>query len=322
MCEATGAPAGTYGGISQPSSGQINTTTSGNRNLDVERAKTWTLGLVLQPTFVPRLSVTVDYFNIKITDLISAPAQNDILNGCYSAALNPAQTPNAFCALIRRNPLTGSLNGAGETPGVILSSSNLGRLSTAGVDLGVNYTVPLRNLFPSSDASLRFGFNATWINYYRNQATPNSINRECAGYYSTSCTNPRPKWKWNARVAYVDGGFNASLLWNHQSKVALEPIRPAGISLDTPAPGNTAAGYNSILPAFRQIGAYDYFDLSLRYDVNESLQFGFLIENLFNKKAPLVGAGVAGTAFNNGNTMPTTYDVIGRAFTLSTKLRF
>lgn len=317
LCEATGAPVGTYGGISQPSSGQINVTTSGNPNLDVERAKTYTLGLVFQPSFIPRLSITADYFNIKIRDLISAPSQNDILNGCYTTALNPAQTPNAFCALIARNPLTGSLNGAGETPGVILSSSNLGRLSTAGIDVGVNYRIPV-----GEDGAIRLGANGTWMDYYRVQATPNSINRECAGYYSTSCTNPRPKWKWNARVGYSDGPFDVTLMWNHISGVELEPIRPTGITLNTPAPGNTPASYNSILPAFRQIGAYDYFDLTLRFDVSENFELGMLVENLFDKKAPLVGAGVAGTSFNNGNTMPTTYDVIGRAYTVSAKLRF
>lgn len=332
LCEATGAPTGTYGGISQPSSGQINVTTSGNPNLDVERAKTYTLGLVFQPTFVPRFSITLDYFNIKINDLISAPSQNDILDGCYSTALNPARTPNAFCALISRNPLTGSLNGAGETPGVKLASSNLGKLTTAGVDLGMNYTLPLDEVFGSGNGKLRFGFNATWLDYYRSQATPNSINRECAGYYSTSCTNPRPEWKWNSRIGYSDGPIDVSLMWNHVSSVQLERERPAGTPLNTPAPGGlkpfctirNAMGIcqDGILPAFRQIDAYDYFDLSVRFDVNDNFELGFLVENLFDKKPPLVGAGVAGTAFNNGNTMPTTYDVIGRSYTVSAKLAF
>lgn len=316
LCEATGAPAGTYGGISQPSSGQINVTTSGNPNLDVERAKTYTLGAVLTPSFLPRFSLTVDYFNIKIEDLISAPSQNDILNGCYSATLNPSQTSNAFCALIARNPLTGSLNGAGETPGVILSSSNLGRLETAGIDLGVNYSIPI------GENSLRLGFNGTWLDYYRVQATPNSIFRDCTGFYSTSCTNPRPEWKWNARVSYSFGPADVSLFWNHVSSVELESPRPAGTALDTPAPGNTDAAFNSILPAFREIGAYDYFDLSVKFDVTDNFQMGILVENLFDEAPPLVGSGVGGTAFNSGNTFPTTYDVIGRAFTINARMRF
>lgn len=322
LCSATGAPAGTYGGISQPSSGQINVTTSGNPNLDVEKAKTYTLGAVLTPTFIPRFAITVDYFDIKISDLISAPSQNDILNGCYSATLNPSQTPNGFCQLIGRNPLTGSLNGAGETPGVILGSSNLGRLSTAGIDLGVTYSMPLGTVLSGEDASLRFGVNGTWLKSYQVQATPISITRDCKGYYSTSCTNPRPEWKWNGRVTFKDGPFDASLLWNHISKVKLEDIRPTGIPLTTAAPGNTASAYNSIMSAFRQVSAYDYFDLALKFEVNENIEMGLLVENMFDTQPPLLGGGVAGTSFNSGNTLPTTYDVIGRAYTLNARLKF
>jgi iron complex outermembrane receptor protein len=336
LCESTGAPAGTYGGISQPSSGQINVTTSGNPNLDVERATTYTLGAVFTPNFIPRFSVTADYFNIKIDDLISAPSQNDILNGCYSAALNPGQTPNAFCELIRRNPLTGSLNGAGETPGVVLASSNLGRLETAGVDVGMAYNLNLADFVGSDAGSLRFGFNLTWLDYYHIQGTPNSINRDCTGYYSTSCTNPRPEWKWNARATYSTGPVDLSLLWNHVSSVKLEPFNATAIQpLSTPQPGgpnpvctlpagntNPALCTNGVFDAYEQIDAYNSFDLAISFDVSEHFEMNLLVENLLNKKPPLVGAGVGGTAFNNGNTFPTTYDVIGRAYTVSGRLKF
>lgn len=316
LCEATGAPAGTYGGISQPSSGQINVTTSGNPLLDVERATTYTLGGVFTPGFVPRLSITVDYFNIKIRDLISAPSQNDILNGCYSTTLNPSQTPNAFCTLIRRNPLTGSLNGAGETPGVILGSSNLGRLETAGIDLGVNYRQPI-----GEDQSLNFAFNGTWLDYYHIQATPNSINRDCTGVYSTSCTNPRAEWRWNARAGFQTGPLDLSLLWTHTSSVRLEP------AASTPAPALTTPQFGgpnpaTVLDAYERIKAYNYFDLAIRFNATDNFELGLLVENLFDKQPPLVGAGVGGTSFNNGNTFPTIYDVVGRSFTISAKAKF
>ena len=315
LCEATGAPGGTFGGISQPSSGQINVTTSGNPLLDVERATTYTLGGVFTPRAIPRFSLTVDYFNIKIRDLISAPSQNDILNGCYSAALNPSQTPNGFCQLIGRNPLTGSLNGAGETPGVILGSSNLGRLETAGIDLGLAYTLPI------GSNALKLGFNGTWLDYYHIQATPISINRDCTGVYSTSCTNPRAEWRWNARVGYQVGPMDISLLWTHTSSVRLEPAAPTTLpAREVPQFGGPNPA--TVLDAFERIDAYDYFDLALRFDASDNLELGLLVENLLDKDPPLVGAGVGGTAFNNGNTFPTIYDPVGRAYTVSARLKF
>jgi outer membrane receptor protein involved in Fe transport len=56
--------------------------------------------------------------------------------------------------------------------------------------------------------------------------------------------------------------------------------------------------------------------------VSEHLDLSLTVDNLFDKKPPLVGSGVGGTAFNSGNTFPTTYDVVGRYFTFGTRLRF
>ncbi|SEH16620.1 TonB-dependent Receptor Plug Domain [Sphingopyxis sp. YR583] len=318
LCQYTGAPAASIGNISSPTSGQINATTSGNPNLDVERAKTWTLGVVLQPSFVPSLALTVDYFNIKVKDAISNPAAGDILNGCYSTALNPSQTPNAFCDLIKRSPNNGSLNGAGETPGVILAGSNLGQIETAGIDLGLTYRLDL-----GEDSGLRFSFNGTWLDYYHFQATPNAINRDCTGYYSTNCTNPRAEWKWNSRLTYSNGPFDISLMWNHISSVRLEPAAlPAGQRPALDVPQTAGPNPANIFDAYERIKAYDYFDLTVAAEVNENFTFTFGVENLFDKKPPVVGATIGGTAFNNANTFPSLYDTIGRSYSVTTRLKF
>jgi outer membrane receptor protein involved in Fe transport len=144
------------------------------------------------------------------------------------------------------------------------------------------------------------------------------------GRYSTGCTNARPKWKWNVRGTYSSGPFSASLLWTHLSGVEFEPIGPAAgtVPLTTPQAGSSSSAYNGVLAAFRNIPAYDYFDLNLGVDVTKELSLSLLVENLFDKQPPQLGSGVAGTAFNNGNTMPTTYDPIGRSFTVSARVKF
>ncbi|HEY0414083.1 MAG TPA: TonB-dependent receptor [Allosphingosinicella sp.] len=322
LCEGTGAPAGSYGSIPTPSSSQINVTTQGNPNLDVERANTYTLGAVLTPDFMPGFALTVDYFNIVVKNAITQPAQGDILDGCYKASLNPSQTLNAFCALISRNPLNGSLNGAGDTPGVITGYSNLGQIETAGVDVGVTYRLDLRNLGLAGDpGALRFGFNGTWLDYYHFQANPNSINRDCTGYYSTNCTNPRAKWKWNGRMTYSTGPVDVSLLWNHISSVKIEPFLLAALQpLRTPQPGGPNP--STVFDPYEKIKAYNYFDLTVRFQPSEHFELTATVENLLDKKPPLVGANVGGTAYNSGNTFPTIYDPIGRAFTVGARLKF
>ncbi|WP_294330136.1 TonB-dependent receptor [uncultured Sphingomonas sp.] len=305
LCVATGAPANTIGSIAQPSSGQINNTTAGNRNLDVERAKTLTLGGVFTPTFLKGFSMKVDYFRIKVSNAITQPAQADILNGCYSASLNPNYVNNAFCALIGRNPLTGTLNGAGETPGVILGYSNLGLIRTAGIDLGIDQRVLLQDIGIQDSGAISIGFNGTYLDYYRFQANPNSIDRNCTGRYSAGgCTNPRAKLRWNGRLTYDREAFDVSLLWTHISHVSLED--PIG----------------SILPQFARIPAYDYFDLSFGVRPTKNLSFNLTVNNLLDKDPPLVGSGVGGTSYNSGNTFPTIYDPIGRSYTLAARLTF
>lgn len=321
LCIATGAPAGSIGSIPAPTTGQINATTSGNRNLDVERAKTYTLGLVLTPTMLPRFSATIDYFNIKVSDAISFPATGDILNGCYSASLNPGQQVNAFCQLIKRNPLTGSLNGGAETLGVILAGSNLGTIETAGIDVGVSYRIPLSFGVVDNSSTVAFSFNGTYLDHYRFQATPNSINRDCTGYYSLNCTNPRARYKWNSRVTYSSGPFTASLLWNHIGGVKLEPFQATVTTpISTPQPGGPNP--STVLEAFRRISARDYFDLSLRADVSKRFELTLTIDNLLDKDPPLVGSNVGGSAFNNGNTFPTIYDPLGRSYTIGARVKF
>jgi iron complex outermembrane receptor protein len=56
--------------------------------------------------------------------------------------------------------------------------------------------------------------------------------------------------------------------------------------------------------------------------VNDHLTFTAGVRNLLDKKPPLVGSTAGSTAYNSGNTYPSTYDVLGRLFTVSGKLRF
>ena len=74
VCLAQGAPVGTIGLITNPTAAQANIVTGGNLELEPEKANTWTLGVVFQPEFLPRFSMSLDYYNIKVTDLIGAAA--------------------------------------------------------------------------------------------------------------------------------------------------------------------------------------------------------------------------------------------------------
>ncbi|MHC5112636.1 MAG: TonB-dependent receptor plug domain-containing protein, partial [Planctomycetota bacterium] len=143
ICVAQGAPAAAIGAIPQPSAAQINATAGGNVNLDVEEATSLTLGLVATPRQIPGLTVSVDYFDIEVTGAITTPNPGDILTPCFGANSDGNGSDPTQCANIGRNPINGSLNGGGETLGLILQLSNLGEIVTSGIDFRVNYTLPL-----------------------------------------------------------------------------------------------------------------------------------------------------------------------------------
>ena len=111
----------------------------GNPNLKEETSDSVTIGLVLQPTFVPGFSLAVDYFDIQIDDVITAPSAQQILNACYDAP----SLGNQFCPLFQRAGAGGGPND--EMPFQILEGSlqqvvlNYARSNARGVDVEVSY---------------------------------------------------------------------------------------------------------------------------------------------------------------------------------------
>lgn len=104
-------------------------TTSGNLDLNQETARTWTAGLVLTPSFVPRLSITADWYDIDLKNAIRTDDINAIANQC----VDEPSIDNQFCALITRSPTTGYVSDYSVKP------QNVARFATAGLDLAINY---------------------------------------------------------------------------------------------------------------------------------------------------------------------------------------
>ena len=85
------------------------------------------------PRFAPGLSVSVDYFDIEVEDLISTFGAEQ-----HAECVLRASTIAAACSRIHRNPANGSLwVGDGNVDDLNI---NIGGLQTSGVDLNLNYT--------------------------------------------------------------------------------------------------------------------------------------------------------------------------------------
>ena len=324
VCVAQGAAPGLIGSIQNPTASQANISSGGNVNVKPETSNSYTFGTVLTPGFVPGLSLTVDYYNIKIKKAITTPTAADILTACFGAdPRNPpasvAASPN--CTSIRRNPLTGGLDGDPSiTPGLFGSLSNLGALATDGIDVALNYKRDLG----FADLTFSTVGNYTFSSKFQSNTITNSLNRECVGFYSSNCASPQPKFQWTTRTTLGFSGIDLSVQWRHIDKFRQEPDDIANgngpVFAGTLAiPGSTQDGR---VVDFGRIPSYDYFDVSARFSVGDHLEFVLTANNILNKQPPLVGLGVGSTAFNSGNTYPSTYDALGRAYAVSAKIKF
>ncbi len=71
----------------------------GNPNLDPETSDSYTVGAVFQPSFAPGFTLSVDYYNITVNQVITSLGAQAIINRCYD---DPVGLDNPFCSAITR----------------------------------------------------------------------------------------------------------------------------------------------------------------------------------------------------------------------------
>ncbi|MCW2392921.1 outer membrane receptor protein involved in Fe transport [Sphingobium sp. B1D7B] len=132
--------------------------TGGNRNLQEETARTWTAGVVLQPSFIPGLSLTFDWYDIKIAGAINTPTPTELAELC----VDQPTIDNVYCQNIFRDPTSGFVLGDGNDParrnGFIIGPENVAAFRTAGADFSVNYVFTPGNL-----GQFRFGLTGGYL---------------------------------------------------------------------------------------------------------------------------------------------------------------
>jgi outer membrane receptor protein involved in Fe transport len=290
---------------------QYNGFVGGNPNLNPEKATTKTVGVVLQPRFIPRLALTVDYWTIKLTGAIQGFGADTILADCVAKTTNPSQ-PAPSCALIHRNP-AGSL-WLSPQGYVIDLPHNVGGIKTDGIDVNASYSYRFGSL-----GNLSASFIGTYLRKY---ITDNGLADpyDCAGFYGSTCSGagvsssaPMPHWRHKLRLTLqMPVGIGISAQWRYVGKVRNEHLS-----------GDSAlAGDVPVLGA--HIKGQSYFDLASTFTVGDHYNFRLGVNNIFDRNPPLVtsslGSCPAGPC--NGNTYPGTWDALGRYIYAAATLNF
>jgi outer membrane receptor protein involved in Fe transport len=294
QCARTGVTAAQFGNINPNVAEQYNGLLGGNPNLEPETADSYTLGIVLQPRFLPRFALTVDAFDIRIQDTIGVIGADVIINQCLATG-DPF-----FCSRVNRAPGNGSL---WLTPAGFIRdvNANVGRLSTRGIDINGSYTQPLGGM-----GSLAFSFVGTYLD--KLVVTPlEGISYDCAGFFGASCTTPNPQWRHKFRVTYTaPNGIGLSAQWRHFSGVDNDLLSD-DVDL-CPNAATTGCASQAGLGGQR-IRQQNYLDLVLTARIGDHYSFRLGANNILDRIPPTL---VTPAPFGNGNTYPQVYDSLGR----------
>jgi outer membrane receptor protein involved in Fe transport len=299
ICTAEGVPSGAYGTTALQPNSQIESLFGGNENLEEEVADTFTAGVVLQPDWLDGLTLTVDYYDIQIEDVISTVPVQEVLDGCY------VDGTQSLCDLVDRS-------GSGTIQFITLNNQNLAELKYRGIDFDADYQFD-----PAVFGFDNVGtFSTRFVGTYRIEESFTAFDGQpavdCAGTYrgrfgGCFIDQPKPEWKHTMFLTHNIGELSTTLRWRYIGEVtADDSVDPSGNNDDFRDLRATT------------IDAYNYFDLSSNYQLTENLRFAAGINNLLDNDAPILSDSFAEQA----NTWPATYDPFGRSFFVSATLSF
>ncbi len=295
-CMRTGVTAAQYGRIVDSAAGQYNALFGGNPNLKPETSKSKTLGVVLEPTrdFV----ASIDYFNIKVEDVVGNAPPQIILNQCLDTG------DATFCGLIQRDQL-GTLWATPQAQ-IVATNANLSKLKTSGFDVTASYNMRLHNL-----GKLNFTLVGTYLKEFITEPIPGLGEYDCAGLFGATCGTPLPEWRHKVRATWsTPWNVDLALSWRYFKEVK-----------------NDASSNNPLLsgpvPAIdEKMKAMNYFDVAATWNATKNIILTGGINNLFDKDPPIVNQTLAGAPFGNGNTYPVVYDALGRKVFVTLTAKF
>jgi len=294
-CARTGLSAALYNTNLDSPAGQYNRLTGGNPALKAESSKSVTLGIVVQP--VKDMSFSIDYFDIKVTDTISAVSASTTLDQCL-------RTGDAkFCSLVTRDR-AGTLWLLPQSQ-IVETNQNIGATSTKGYDFGFNYALGLGGM-----GNLGINATGTLLKALVTEEVPGLGSYDCVGLYGLDkCGSPNPEWRHKIRGTWATPwNVDVALTWRYMSKVVIQESSDQSL-LNT----------NPFQPVNKTLAAQNYIDLAGSWAATKGLTIGFGINNLFDKDPPVV---VVGTGQGNGNTFPGVYDALGRKVFLNGTFKF
>ena len=282
---------------------QLSGAKAANFPIGPEQGKSFDLGAVYSPSFVPGLSLTLDAWRIYLKGTITSVGAQTVLNLCSAGN-------DVYCPLIRRTQ--GGPN-AGQPITIVEPTTNLGRIDVKGTDLSGSYGLPAT---PFGQFTLNA--SVTYMDRFDIQTAPGApgntvfhaaglmsaangtLASACPGAVFYTCFYPR--FRGRGTAGWQLGSWNAQWTMRYIGRFRMDGS-PAGRHLE----------------GIDDYGATVYNDATVSYNIEPiKLRISVGVDNLFNKQPPLLYNGRASTA----NTDPQDFDVLGRYYWARATINF
>ncbi len=269
---------------------QATTLQGGNPNLQPETSESLTFGLVLTPRFLEDLSVSIDYFDIEITDAVGSAPTSEVISACYASP----NFSDPLCALM----VGPAFPGVDETPsttaparrnsnqqisGILQTNANLATYKTSGIDFQVNYG------FETGLGLIDLRLSGTYLDEYDYLPFTGGELVQLAGYFGGDPAFGNPatfaEWQSNFGITLTRDDWGANLTARYMSET--DDIDAAAANLVNVA------------------DAITYLDVQGYYNWND-ITFTLGVRNLTDEDPPYV------TAYDDMNTLQFSYDTQGR----------
>jgi iron complex outermembrane receptor protein len=217
----------------------------GNAALKAETSRQFSFGVVFEPS--RGLLASLDYWHIAKNNVIDSP------EGSYFA------DPVGNAAYITRGPADPTLPGI---PGPILQIDsrlrNVGKLSTSGLDLGLNWPV-----FANTAGKLAIGLNGTYVFNYRTQDQGGPVISGVGIFVNNQVVQ---RWRHTLSFDYDLGPWSTTLQNTFYSSYQDQNPNPDG--------------------SVRYVQAYSLWDFTVAYKWSAALQIRAGIKNLLDTNPP------------------------------------
>ena len=261
----------------------IFSTTKGNPTLAPEESTTQSIGFVYNPSWLSGLTLSVDYYDIKIEDAISQYNTNVTIEQCRLGN-------EVFCANLVFNGPNGALSEVFVVP------VNADEEETSGIDFSLDY----RSFVGPGALNVSLLANYMFEHVIESLGQPYEFTGSIGG---DSRYQGAPQFNGRVSTTYVQGGWSGTA-----------QVRMVGEAELVHVWGPQDVDDNDVPARY-------YLDLRGSYKFDNGLQIYAALDNVLDKTPPVVPFYEAGSGFETPYT-DVYHDAFGRVWRFGIRMKY